>query len=323
MASQILWAIPISVLYTESGQDFPAVRMLTRALDLLKVGNLGEAERLMQEALEVARRGHHPIGEGMAALCLSNIYWGTFWGTGRALLARDLALRACDVFGRQAGRDQRHNEAVATFNLGLVHHLTGDHFEALNKYYAAQQLLDTARRYWVRRNQTDRVTQCDQLETWVQRLVERLITSNPHQRSLALFLPIGFADGAMATLWGEYGRDVSVILDKQRTLKASPLRRWLALTADCCVFPIPLQVWQQVHLPSGKTGNYALTHPGDPLKDDPFYISLDKQDEDNQLIIRFRRQPDGKIVAEVQDVRIIGGTGQRSHQNYRPIALLI
>lgn len=310
MTSQILWAIPISVLYTESSQDFPGVKMLIRARDLLKVGNLGEAERLMQEALEVARRGHHPIGEGMAALCLSNIYWGT----GRALLARDLARKARDVFRQQTSRDQRHNEAIATLNLALVHHLTGDHFEALNEYQAAQQLLDTARQYWVVHNKGEQASQCDQLGKWIEHLTGRLIASAPLQRGLTLFLPIGFANGATATLWGEYGRDPSVLVNG-RTLKAVPLRDPLVLTADCHVFPIPSQVWQEVQPPSGQTGDYVLTHPGDPLPGDPFYIAADSQG-----ITQFIRQSDGKVVGTLQGVRIIGGTGQ---QNYRPIALLI
>jgi hypothetical protein len=317
MAHQVLWAIPTSMLYTESSQDFPAVQMIIRALDLLKAGNPEEAERLMQEALEVARRGYHPIGEGMAALCLSNLYWGT----GRAPLARDLARRARDVFMQQARRDQRHNEAIASFNLGLVHHLMGNHLEAINEYYATQRLLDIARQHWMSRNQREQITQCDQLEKWIQHLMERLITPDPQQRSLTLFLPIGFVDGATATLWGEYTRNISLILDTQtgaKTLQVTPLRDPLVLTADCCVFPIPSQVWQQIRPPSGQTGDYVLTHPGDPLPGDPFYIALDSQG-----MTQFIRQPDGQMVATVHGVRIIGETGQKHYQNYRPIALLL
>jgi len=287
--------------------------MVIRALDLLKAGNLGEAERLMHEALEVARRGHHPIGEGMAALCLSNIYWGTGWGTGRALLARELARRARDIFRQQTGRDQRHNEAVAAFNLGLVHHLMGDHFEALNEYYAAQELLDTARRYWVSHNQVERVSQCDQLETWIQHLTERVITSNPQQRSLTLFLPIGFVDGATAALWGEHAKHTSVLLEG-KTLKVVPLREWLVLTADCCVFPLPddSQVHQLIQQQVGEDGDYILAQPGEPLPDDPFYISVDAQG-----ITEFIRQRDGTLITPVQPTRIIGGPAAR----YRPVAL--
>lgn len=301
MASRILWAIPISMLYTEDARRFPAVQMVLRALDLLKAGNLGEAEQLMQKALEVAHRGHHSVSEGIAALGLSNLYWGT----GRALLACDLARRARHVFRQQANHDQRHNEAVAAFNLGLVHHLIGDHFEALNEYQAAQQLLDTARQHWVKHNKGKQVSQCDQLEKWIKHLTDRLITSAPLQRNLTLFLPVSFANGATATLWGEYARDASVILG-ERTLRAVPLQEWLVLTADCCVFPIPPQVWQEVHLPSGQTGDYALVQPGDSLPDSPFGISGD-----------FIRLSNGRVIPTGKSHRIIGGG------NYRPIALLI
>lgn len=310
MAYRILWAIPASMLYTESSQNFPAVRMVALGLEFLKGGNLEDAERLLQEALEVARRGYHPIGEGIAALSLSNIYWGT----GRAPLARDLARRARDVFSQQAGPDQRHNEAVATFNLALVHHLTGDHFAALNEYHAASELLDTARQYWTTHHQNERVRQCDQLKVWAQHLMERLITSEPHERSLTLFLPIGLMDGSTARLWGEHARDTSVLLDG-KTLKVIPLRDPLVLTVDCCVFPTPPQVWQEIQPPSGQVGDHVLTLPGDPLPDDPFYIALDSQ------ITQFIRQ-DGRVVFEnqPQSVRTIGGTGPKT---YRPIAFLI
>ncbi len=309
MVGQILWAIPISALYMESSQDIPSVRIVVRGLDLLKTGNLEAAERLLEEALNVARQGHHPIGEGMAALCLSNICWGT----GRLQQAHRLAQRAREIFRQQPGPDQRHNEAIATLNLGLVRHLSGD-TGALNEYYTAQGLLDTARRYWIERNQRERVNQCGQLAKWIQHLIERLITYDHYQRSPTLFLPIVFADGATATLWGEYSRDVNLILEG-KTLRVVPLRNWLVLTADCCVFPIPPQVWQQIQPPSGHIGDYVLTHPGDPQPGDLFYIALDSQGT-----TQFIRQPDGKVVTTVQDVRIIGGRGQK---NYRPIALLI
>ncbi len=309
MANLILWAIPISALYTESSQDIPSVQIVIRALDLLKAGNLEAAERLLEEALNVARQGHHPIGEGMAALCLSNIYWET----NRLQQAHYLARKAREIFRQQPAPDQRHNEAIATFNLGLVRHLSGD-MGALNEYYAAQELLDKARRYWVEHNRRERVNQCDQLAKWIQHLIERLGRSDPYQRSLTLFLPIIFADGATATLWGEHSRDVALILNG-KTLQVVPLRNWLVLTADCCVFPIPLQLRPQIQLPSGKVGDYVLTHPGDPLPGDQFYIALDSQG-----ITQFIRHPDGRVVATEQGLRIIGGARQ---QNYRPIALLI
>ncbi len=311
MANRILWAIPASMLYPEGSRNFPVVRMVARGLDLLKAGNLEEAERLMEEALEVARRGYHPIGEGIAALSLSNIYWGT----SRALLARDLARRAREIFRRQAGPDQRHNEAIATFNLALVHHLTGDHFAAINEYHAASELLDTAHQYWVMHNQQERVRQCEQLKAWVQHLLEKLFTSRPHERSLTLFLPIGLTDGATATLWGVHAQDTAVLLDR-KTLKMIPLRDPLVLTVDCRVFLTPPQVQREIRSPFGPAGDYVLTLPGDPLPGDPFYIALDSQG-----IIQFIHQSDMRVIFEEKrhSVRVIGGTGQK---NYRLIAFL-
>lgn len=308
MPDRIFWAIPASALYTGRDSDTPAVRLVLRGLDALKAGHLDDAERLAQEALETARRGRHALGEGIAALFFSNLCWGM----GRTQPALELAERAREVLKQQPGLDQRHNEAIAALNLGLVRHLMGVYTGALNDYSAARQLLDTAHRYWTGQKKSEQVRQCKQLIQWVEHLIGRLIDSAPHDRGLTLFLPVSFANGATATLWGEYDRDASLILDG-KTLQVVPLRDWLVLTADCCVFPVPdPQVHQLIQQQVGVDGDYILAQPGDPLPGDPFYISVDSQG-----ITTFIRQPGGSVITTVQPVRILGGA------RYRPVALAV
>ncbi|MGC8946123.1 MAG: hypothetical protein ACP5N6_08210 [Anaerolineae bacterium] len=311
MSALILWAIPASMLYTGRYSDAPAVRLVMRGLDSLKVGLLEEAERRAQEALEVARWGSHPVGEGMAALVLSNIYWMT----GRIQPALDRAKRAREIFKQQAAPDQRHNEAVAALNLGLVYHLMGNYSGALNEYYTARQWLDTARQHWTDQKEEEQKKRCDHLMEWIEHLIERLIESAPLERQPTLFFPVGSADGAKAALWGEYSRDTSLLLDG-KTLRIVPLQdRLVVLTADCCVFPVPPQMHPMIQAQAGQVSDYVLAQLGDPLPGDPFHISLDSQG-----ILNFLRQPDGHIIGTVQPVRILGGV---KPQNYRPIALLI
>lgn len=310
MPDRIFWAIPASALYTGRDSDAPAVRLVLRGLDALKGGHLNDAERLAQEALETARKGHHFLGEGIAALFLSNLSWGT----NRAEQALRLAQRARDLLKQQPSPDQRHNEAIAALNLGLVRHLMADYTGALNEYYAARQLLDAAHQYWTGQKRLEQVQQCEQIIQWVDHLIERLIDSAPHERALTLFLPVSFANGATAALWGEYGWDTSLILDG-RTLGILPLGDWLILTIDCCVFPVPdPQVRWLIQQQVGKAGDHILALPGEPLPDDPFYISLDSQG-----ITRFIRR-DGTIIAEVQMVRILGGPAPA---RYRPVAAAV
>ncbi len=311
MSDQTLWAIPASMLYIGRDSDAPAIRLVMQGLDSLKAGYLEEAERRAQEALEVARWGRHPVGEGMAALVLSNIYWGT----GRIHPAFERARQSRQIFKQQPAPDQRHNEAVAALNLGLVYHLMGNYSRALNEYYAAQQMLDIARQHWTAQKETEQGERCVQLMQWVEHLIERLIEYAPLERQLTLFFPVGFADGARATLWGEYSRGTSLFLDG-KTLQIVSLRDRLVLTADCCVFPVPPQVQQTIQAQIGRSGNYILAQPGAPLPGDPFYISLDSQG-----ILSFHRQPDGTIIFEVvQSARILGGVKPK---NYRPIGLVI
>ncbi len=312
MPYRILWAIPASALYTGRDSGMPAVRLVVRGLDALKSGHLDDAERFAKDALDTARKGRHSLGEGMAALLLSNLYWGL----GRTQPALDLARQAREVFRRQPGPDQRHNEAVSALNLGLVCHLMGDYTGALNEYHDARQLLDSAFQYWTTRKETEQADLCEQLQQWTDHLTERLTESASHERALTLFLPVHFVDGAIATLWGEYARDASLLLDG-RTLRFIPLRDWLVLTADCCVFSVPddPQVHHLIQQQVKKDGDYILAQPGDPLPDDPFYISVGLQG-----VTEFIRQRDGTVIATVQLVRIIGGPGPT---RYRPVALAV
>jgi tetratricopeptide (TPR) repeat protein len=311
MPHQILWAIPASALYIGRHSGMPAVRLVVRGLDALKAGHLDDAERLARDALETARKGRHSLGEGMAALLLSNLYWGL----GRTQPALDMARQAREVFRRQPGPDQRHNEAVSALNLGLVRHLMEDYTGALNEYHDARQLLDNASQYWITQKETEQADLCEQLQQWAEHLIERLTDSPSRERALTLFLPVHFADGAKASLWGEYARDASLILDG-KTLRILPLRDWLVLTADCCVFPVPdPQMHQLIQQQVGEDGDYILAQPGDPLPDDPFYISVDSQG-----ITEFIRQQDGTVMATIQLVRIIGGPAPT---RYRPVALAV
>lgn len=310
MPERIFWAIPASALYTGRDSDAPAVRLVLRGLEILKAGNLNGAEHLAQEALETARKEHHPLGEGTAALFFSNL----LWGTNRTLQALELARRARRVFQQQPGLDQRHNEAIAALNLGLVRHLMGDYTGALNEYDAARRLLETAHRYWTSQKESEQAQRCKRFIQWVEHLIGRLIDPAPHGRTLTLFLPVSFANGATATLWGEYARDPSLILD-ERTLRIVPLRGWLILTTDCCVFPIPdPQVHRLIQQQVGADGDYILAQPSEPLPGDLFYISLDLQG-----ITSFLRQ-DGTVIATVQTVRILGGA---TPARYRPMALAV
>ncbi len=312
MPYQILWAIPASALYLGDDADAPAVRLVVRGLNALKSGHLDDAERFARYALDTARKGRHPLGEGIAALFLSNLYWGL----GRTQPALELARRARDVFQQQPGPDQRHNEAIAVLNLGLVYHLTGEYAGALNEYYRARQLLANASQHWVTKNEMEQANLCERLKQWTDHLTERLTESTSREKALTLFLSVHSADGAPATLWGEHARDASLLVGR-KTFRVAPLRDWLVLTADCWVFPVPddPQGHQLIQQRVGEDGDYILAQPGDPLPDDPFYISVDALG-----ITKFIRQQDGTVITTVQLVRIIGGPGPA---RYRPVALAV
>lgn len=311
MPYQISWDIPASLLYTGRDHDTPAVQLVVQSLAFLRKGRLEEAEEVARESLEVARRGHHSIGEGMAALCLSNIYWGT----DRAGPALRLAYQAYETFGRQSALDQRHNEAIAAFNLGLVHHLIGNYTEALNGYHAAYRVLNVAYDHWVTAKENQRAYQCSQLKKWVEQLKSTLISSAPQKTEPTVLIPVSIADSGTATLTGVevegYLLGVSLSIDG-RALRLLPLQEPLIFASDCCIFPVPDPAHQPLREILGEDASHILAQPDTPVPTDPFYIS------DGPDFITFTLKS-GKAIGTIRKARVLGGTGPAQ---YRPIGLL-
>jgi hypothetical protein len=148
-------------------------------------GFLTEAERFALEALDDSRETADHVSRGAALICLADAR--------REMGKLGPALNDCQkahrIFQRQPSRYHRHNEAVAAYALGLVHHLIGNDVEALKWYRTARKQFEKARREWAAVNALNRVEACDYVLGWLGVLIRQLIAV---QADLEVNLPVRF-----------------------------------------------------------------------------------------------------------------------------------
>lgn len=89
--------------------------------------------------------------------------------------AMEHATEARDKLRHQPPGSRLHNEAVATYNLALIHHLQGHGTTALRHYEEARELFDRARNFWADRGNNDRAKRCEQMTRWVMTLRDYLV----------------------------------------------------------------------------------------------------------------------------------------------------
>lgn len=160
---------PFALFYHREPSDF-ARRLLERAEQRRRAGELREAELYAHQARQHSHEARAYIDQAASLVLLSDIY-REMGKLGPALRS---AREAYEVLQRQPGLDQRHNEAVAAYNLGLIHHLLGNDVEALNWYQNARQMLDLAREHWAAQKELSLMNACQRLSRWVAELSESL-----------------------------------------------------------------------------------------------------------------------------------------------------
>jgi hypothetical protein len=172
--------------------------LLQRSRSRRREGFLAEAERFALEALDDSREAADRVSQGAALICLADVH--------REMGKLGPALSDCQqahrIFQRQPSRYQRHNEAVAAYALGLVHHLIGNNVDALKWYRTACKQFEKARREWAAVNDLNRVEACGYVLCWLKMLIGSLIAG---QSGLEVNLPARFRVPAVRSNGGETG----------------------------------------------------------------------------------------------------------------------
>lgn len=272
-----------------------------------------KAEETARQALEASRTRRFNLGEALALLCLSEAQRET----GRLGPALHSAREAYDILQRQPQMLQRHNEAIAAYNLGLLHHLLGNRPEALNWYDNACRLLGLAREYWSIHNRPQEVQKCRELEGWVSRLSK--VLSSPDSENFSILIPVPAPDGGPPLVaqvrMGPSWQESSVFIDGEPyrilLLPTSQAREILPTGRDCQIFPIPEEVRRKMG--SGER-DYLLCAPFPPDPGLPYLIVETPEKDEYVDTAKFKRHPNGKVEIEGVPAMVIG--------YYTPFALL-
>ncbi len=312
---------PAALLYLEAIKEMAVLELLQAFQSLLYPSGdppsagipWHEAEQVALEALDAARARRFVLGEALALLCLSEAQRET----GRLGPALSSAREAYDILQRQASMVQRHNEALAAYNLGLLHHLLGNRPEALNWYDTACRLLGLAREFWSIHNQPDEVRKCRELEKWIARL-SRTLTS-PGGSDFSILIPVPAPNGGAPFIaqvqMGPSWRDSSVFIDGEPyrilLLPTSQAREILPTGKDCHIFPIPEEVRERLGV--GER-DYLLCGPFPPDPGLPYLIVETPEGDEYVSTANFKRHPNGRVEIEGKAATVIG--------LYSPFALL-
>ena len=274
-----------------------------------KAGALPEAERYGLDVLEASQEPGAGISQAMALIHLADVHREM----GRLGPALAECQKAHRIFRRQRSRCQRHNEAVATYALGLIHQLLGSEMEALKWYREAGQLFEIAREDWATVNDLVRVETCTRIERWMETLSEYLTAArtrpgaNLATRIWVPTISLG-ADGdefAVAELEIDtYTVERRMTMDG-KTFRVQHLKGDQHITlspgADCYALEIP----DEARAPLGAgEGDYALiVREEDADREGPGVLETLSGPEFGN----FERGDDGNVNFVRVDARVIGG----------------
>ncbi len=286
--------------------------LLEKSRDLRRAGEWTEAEQCALYARSSCEKLRNPAGCGVCLLHLADIYREE----GRLGLAQSHYTESQTILKRQAPRAQRHNEAIATYGLGLTYQAQGETVDALSCYQSASTLFEEARKRWAMRNDRARERACRRAQQWIDVLTERIIGDQFGLPPTPLpVFHIWRRDGNSSpfmkntNLLGHITVD-QVLIEKQiyRIHPISDSADDLPVVgsekANCFALPVPKEEWL---VPGAQIGDYVLIRqewtideerPGVVWEPDSGWIAVD-----------FEREPDGTVRFHHRDMHIIGDLG--------------
>lgn len=304
---------PSSLLYIDSLPVF-VQDLLRRAREQRQAGDWEQAESSATEAQHYFEQAHDQAGIAITLIHLVDI--NRERGQTDLLLAG--AQQAYRLLQSHPALEQRHNEAVAAYNLGLVHYVLGDNSKALAWHRTAQMAFERARKkLWLPRRNLYWAGHCVEM-------VERL-----QAVSNALAHPTALPGKSIVSRNGTFSTDQlsesDPILGQQLTIDGIDFQVYTLNGSKVAIMPegtyhIIQALPRTCLLIGARAGDYVLAKEApkeDPLV--PYYVAR----ADGELVLgHFERDPEKpsqwRFVSI--DARIIGGVGK--WPLYNPIALL-
>lgn len=300
--------VPSELLYLHGLPSFVA-DLLERSRSHRRQGRPAESEQEAFAALEASRGVGRQVCRALSLLHLSDVHLGT----GNLSTAISEARQAHRLFVSQPLRQQRHNEAIAAYALGLAHHALGGRADALRWYQRSDDLLEQVKIDWSAVKATSNFNRCQRAQRWVSALSKALTGAQPAaeaQWGTAIWLPVILSDddewdfdlaqleveryvvAGTLTLGGKTFR--MELLEGQRPIS-------LRVQAEYYAVPVPHNA---LSLLGANEGDFALVvRQKDAPEEGPGVLETLSGDEFG----RFKRDEAGKIYFEHQDATVIGG----------------
>lgn len=143
-------------------------RLLSECDRIRRDRRYGQTEQAARDAEDLWRKNNDRIGCAAGLLRLADVCREM----GRLGPAQRYYKRSRGIFHQDAAPDQRFNEAMATYGLGLVNQFLGDEKEACDHYQQARELLEQAKEHFLIVRDRDQAEECDRILSWLEKLVE-------------------------------------------------------------------------------------------------------------------------------------------------------
>ncbi len=303
--------------YCETGR---LSRLGKKAVHCLEKQNLTEAERWAAQANQLATHSAAPVEQADALLLMSDIH--------RRRKNLDAALsdgqEAHRLLSNQPAQAQRFNQAVAAYNLGLLHHLQDHIADALYHYQQALQLCTVAQTFWAAHKDRTLFQHCAQFQDWVQTLIDSLLDreESSGQKTTDL-LPTRLPNGHWSLLAVTTREPSGYVLDQHLAIDHQSYRAYalrgssvvIPAGSESRIFEIPETACRQIGAQPGDWVLAQQTEEKDPTI--PYYVL---QAAGGPEFGRFKRTSAGNVVFESTATgRTIGDI---DFPVYFPLALL-
>jgi len=178
MISLPLQLTPSELLWDD---DIPPFinQLLQTSRHLRREGEFQEASRCARDAMKAGQKPAKKSIQAIARMHLADARREM----GRPGPALDDSQKAYYIFQRQPSRYQRHNEALATYSLGVIHQLLGNDMDALKWYQQADVLFDHVKPDWESKRANDRISQCTRVQCWMRKLCSYLTSERARKEA--------------------------------------------------------------------------------------------------------------------------------------------
>jgi tetratricopeptide (TPR) repeat protein len=299
----------------------------TTVCNCQEIGDPDGAEECAKKVEAACKEARLYVEQAAALMLLSDIERQR----GRLEPALSYARKAHEILQRQAGQNQRHNEAAASYGLGLLHHLRHDYLEAIKWYQNATELFQTAKRYWATKRSQQQVRICVWVSKWIDALRNDAIQRKGFEGFQTVFLvPAAFqphAQNGSPLRVGRLGLDQDrlsdrlIIGDQEFCLPVDPVthqRREVTIhqREAYCILQVPAQAYGHV---KAQKGDCLLAERIDQDPTGREYYVVEKGDK--VVFAKFQRDLSTGTVS-LEDVVTGEDLGVGNEALYRPITLL-